>query len=129
MKLIAITGLSRDSLADLRRRRLLTFEFHSANNVVGFEEMRPGDQVFLTDATPLDLTEGLCGVIAVVKSFDTRMQHTYYGSGTTAMETEAMSARAQLAISATGKIRSVGEVKFLKPILVDVIEVKYCEAK
>ena len=129
MKLVAITGLSKDSLSELKRRHLLTFEFHSANNVVAFSDMSPGDMVFLTDATPSDLTEGLCGAIAVLKTFETRMQHTYYGSSSYAEETETMSARAQLAINSTGKIRSVGEIKFFKPIIVDVIEVKYCEAK
>jgi hypothetical protein len=128
MKLVAITGLSRDALAELKRRRLLTFEFHSANNVVAFSELSPNDMVFMTDATPLDLTEGICGVIAVVRSFDTRMQHTSYSSGTYAEEAETMSARAQLAVSANGKIRSVGKVELYKPIVVDVIEVRFCEA-
>jgi uncharacterized protein len=129
MKLVAITGISKESISDLKRRHLLTFEFYSANNVVAFSDMTIGDMVFLTDATPSDLTEGLCGVIAVVKTFETRMQHTFYGSSSYAEETETMSARAQLSNSSTGKIRSVGEIKFYKPILVDVIEVKYCEAK
>lgn len=129
MKLIAITGLSKESLSELKRRHLLTFEFHSANNVVAFSDMSPGDMVFLTDATPSDLTEGLCGMIATIKTFETRMQHTYYGSSSYAEETETLSARAQLAISSVGKIRTVGEIKFYKPIIVDVIEVKYCEAK
>ncbi len=38
MKLVAITGLSKESISDLKRRYLLTFEFHSANNVVAFSD-------------------------------------------------------------------------------------------
>ena len=129
MKLIAITGISRDSIAELKRRRLLTFEFHSANNLIAFAELRPGDPVFITESTPSDVNEGLCGTIATIKSIDTRMQQTSYSASGYTFETESMSVRAQLAVGGTGKVRSIEEVKFLKPVVVDAIEVKFCEAK
>lgn len=129
MRLVAITGLSKESLNELKHRHTRTFEFHSANNVVAFSNLNPGDMVFMTDVTPMDLSEGICGLIATVNSFDTHMQHVYYSAPGGAEEAETMSARVQLVVNSNGKIRSVGKIEFYKPIVVDVIEVRYCEAK
>jgi hypothetical protein len=129
MRLVALTGLSRDSLNELSRRRVRTFEFHSANNVLAFSGLSVGDRVFLVDASPSDLAPGLCGYIATVKAFDTRMQHVFFSSPGQSEEIETMSARAQLSFYSTGKIKSVERVGLYEPIYVDVIEVKFCEAR
>lgn len=129
MRLIALTGLSKESLGELANRKIRTFEFHSANNVVAFSELGPGDNVFLTDVPPSDMGPGLCGYIATIKGFDTRMQHVFYSGGGRGEEIETMSARVQLSLYSIGKIRNVDPVELYKPVYVDVIEVKYCEAK
>jgi len=129
MRLVALTGLSKESLIELSRRRVRTFEFHSANNVLAFSELGVGDMVFLAEFPPSDLTPGLCGCIATIKAFDTRMQHVYYGSGGYSEEMEIMSARAQLNFNSIGRIKSVERVELYEPIYVDVIDIKYCEAR
>lgn len=129
MRLVALTGLSKESLIELSRRHVRTFEFHSANNVLAFSELGVGDMVFLAEFPPSDLTPGLCGCIATIKAFDTRMQHVYYGSGGYSEEMEIMSARAQLNFNSIGRIKSVERVELYEPIYVDVIDIKYCEAR
>jgi len=129
MRLIALTGLSKEALNELSRRHVRTFEFHSANNVLAFSELDVGDTVFLIEVPPSDLAPGLCGCIASIKAFDTRMQHVFYGAGGYSEEMETMSARAQLTFKSIGKVKGVGEVDLYEPIYVDVIDVKFCEAR
>jgi len=129
MRLIALTGLSKEALNELSRRHVRTFEFHSANNVLSFSELGVGDTVFLVEVPPSDLTPGICGCIATIKAFDTRMQHVYYGTGSYSEEMETMSARAQLAFKSVGKVKSVEPVDLYEPVYVDVIDIKFCEAR
>lgn len=129
MRLIALTGLSKESLAELSRRHVRTFEFRSTNNVLAFSRLSVGDVIFLAEAPPADLTPGLCGCIATLKAFDTRMQHVYYGTGGYGEEIDTMSARAQLGFNSIGKIKGVEKIDPYGPVYVDVIDVKYCEAR
>jgi len=129
MRLIALTGLSKEALNELSRRHVRSFEFHSANNVLAFSELDVGDTVFLIDVPPSDLMPGICGSIATIKAFDTRMQHVFYGSGSYSEEMETMSARAQLIYKSIGKIKGVERVDLYEPIYVDIIEVQFYEAR
>jgi hypothetical protein len=129
MRLIALTGLNKDSLNELSRRHVRTFEFHSANNVLAFSDLDVGDTIFLIDVPPSDLAPGLCGCIATIKAYDTRMQHVYYGSGGQSEEMETMSARAQLSFKSIGKVKGIEEIDLYEPVYVDVIDVKFCEAR
>ncbi|HTY90058.1 MAG TPA: DUF473 domain-containing protein [Methanocella sp.] len=129
MRLLALTGLSKESLAELSKRHMRTFEFHSANNVLAFAELNVGDTVFLTDVPPADLAPGICGNISMVKSFDTRMQHVYYGSANYHEEMETMSARAQMGFVSIGKIKKVEKAGLYDPVYVEVIDMKFCEAR
>jgi len=129
MRLVALTGLSRESLGELAKRHIRTFEFHSANNVLAFQNISVGDTIFLSEVSPADLTPGLCGSIAVVKGFDTRMQHVYYSTSVQHEEMDTMSARAQMGYVSIGKIKSVEQAGLYEPVFVDVIDVKYCEAR
>ncbi len=129
MRLLTLTGLSKESLNELSRRHVRTFEFHSANNVLAFSELNVGDTVFLVEVPPSDLTPGICGCIATIRGFDTRMQHIFYSTGTRGEEMETMSARAQLDFKAIGKVKGVDKGGLYEPVYVDVIDVKFCEAR
>jgi hypothetical protein len=129
MRLLALTGLSKESIGELSKRHVRTFEFHSANNVLTFSQLNVGDSVFLCEVSPADLTPGLCGTIATIKGFDTRMQHVYYSSSSYQEEMETMSARAQMGYVSIGKVKKVEMAGIYEPLYVDVIDVKFCEAR
>ncbi len=129
MRLLALTGLSKESLSELSTRHVRTFEFHSANNVLTFSQLNVGDTVFLCEVPPSDLAPGICGAIATIKGFDTRMQHVYYSSSSYHEEMETMSARAQMGYVSIGKIRKVEMAGLYEPVHVEVIDVKLCEAR
>lgn len=127
--MIALTGISNESLEDLQRRHIRTFEVRSAHNVIALSSINPGDPVFLTDVVPSDLTSGICGIIATVRNLDIRMSRITFGTRDTIEEREAMTTRIQLALSSKGKIRSIEKIENYKPIIADVIDVKMCEAR
>lgn len=129
MRLLALTGLSKESINELSKRHMRTFEFHSANNVVTFSKLSVGDTVFLCEVPPEDLAPGLCGAIATIKGFDTHMQHVYYASASHHEEMETMSARAQMGYISIGKIKSVEMAGVYDPVYVEVMDVKSCEAR
>lgn len=129
MKIAAITGLNKDTIEDLLRRRIRTFEIRSTHNILAFSEIGPGDKVFITDVALPDLIPGLCGYIAIVKGVDIRMHRMTYASQANVEERETLSGRIQLILHATGKVREVYPVEIYKPIYVEAIEVAMCEAR
>lgn len=128
MRLVALTGISKESIEEFVRRRIRTFEIRSANNIISISRLKLTDSVFLTDATPPDLVEGLCGVVGVVKGIDVRMHSIAYGGFGTLEERETMAARIQLVLESDGRVKSVLPIRVYEPVFVDVIEVKRCEA-
>lgn len=129
MKIAAITGMTQDSLNDLVRRRLRTFEIRSAHNLQAFSEIGPGDKVFITDVVLPDLVPGLCGYIAIVRGVDIRMHRMTYTTQANIEERETLSGRIQLILHSTGKVRDVYPIEVYKPVYVDAIEVAMCEAR
>lgn len=129
MKLIALTGLSKESLDDLVSRGIKTFEMRSTHNIIAFSELKPGDQVYVTDVVPPDLSEGQCGVVAMIRGIDIRMHRVSYGYPGGSEEVETMAARVQLKISARARIRQVNPIEMYKPITIDAFEIRSCEAR
>ena len=129
MKLATLTGLSRESIEDLLKHNIRTFEIRSAHNLVVFSEIKPMDQVFITDAVPPDLVPGLCGHIVMVRGVDIHMNRVSFSTPLNYEERETMSARVQLMVHAIGKVRDVYPVEPYKPIYVEAIEIKHCDAR
>ncbi len=129
MKLAALTGLSRESLQELLAHRIRTFEIRSAHNLVIFSEVKPGDYIFVTDAVPPDVIPGLLGHIVTVRGIDIHMNRVAVATPLNFEERETMSARVQLMVHASGKVRDVYPVEAYKPIYVDAIELKHFEAR
>jgi hypothetical protein len=129
MRLAALTGLSRESISDLVKRGIRTFEIRSAHNLIVFSEINAGDRVFVTDAVPPDVVPGLCGHIATVRGIDVHMNRVAIATPLDYEEREAMIGRVQLVLQSGGKVREVPRADPYKPIYVDVIELRSCEAR
>jgi hypothetical protein len=129
MRLAALTGLSRESISDLVKRGIRTFEIRSAHNLIVFSEINAGDRVFVTDAAPPDVVPGLCGHIATIRGIDVHMNRVAIATPLDYEEREAMIGRVQLVLQSGGKVREVPRAGPYKPIYVDVIELRSCEAR
>lgn len=129
MKLAVLTGLSRESIEDLLKHHIRTFEIRSAHNLIIFSTIKPTDQIFITEAVPPDLTPGLCGHIVTVRGIDIHMNRVSFSTPLNYEERETMSARVQLMVHAIGKVRDVYPVEPYKPIYVEAIEIKHCDAR
>jgi hypothetical protein len=129
MKLAALTGLSCESIQDLLRRQIRTFEIRSAHNLIIFSEINVGDQIFITDAVPPDVIPGLTGYIVTVRGIDIHMNRMAISTPLNYEERETMGARVQLMMHAIGKVRDVYPVEPYKPIYVEAIEIKHVEAR
>ncbi len=129
MKLPALTGISQESIQDLLKHHIRTFEIRSAHNLVIFSEIMIGDNLFITDAVPPDVVPGLCGHIVQVRGVDIHMNRMTLSTPLNQEERETMSARVQLLVHAIGKVRDVFVVEPYKPIYVDAIEIKHCDAR
>lgn len=129
MKLAALTGLSKESIQELVNRRVRTFEIRSAHNLIVFSEIGAGDHIFVTDAVPPDVVPGLCGYIVTVRGIDIHMNRVALSTPLNYEERETMGARVQLMVHVTGKVRDVYPVQPYKPIYVEAIEIKHCEAR
>lgn len=129
MKLATLTGLSKESIQELVNRQVRTFEIRSAHNLVIFSEISAGDHIFITDAVPPDVIPGLCGYIVTVRGIDIHMNRVTMSTPFNYEEKETMGARVQLMVHAIGKVRDVYPVEPYKPIYVEAIEIKHCEAR
>ena len=129
MKLATLTGLSHESIQDLLKHQIRTFEIRSAHNLVIFSLVKPGDYVFVTDAVPPDVVPGLCGHIVQVRGVDVHMNRMTLSTPLNYEERETMSARVQLMVHAIGKVKDVFPVEPYKPIYVDALEIKHCDAR
>jgi hypothetical protein len=129
MRLAALTGLSRESISDLIKRGIRTFAIRSAHNLIVFSEVNVGDRVFVTDVVPPDVVSGLCGHIATVRGIDIHMNRVAVATPLDYEEREAMIGRVQLVLQSAGKVREVPHADPYRPLYVDVIELKSCEAR
>jgi len=129
MKLATLTGLSRESIDDLLRHRIRTFEIRSAHNMIAFSAVHPGDYMFITDAVPPDVVPGLCDPIVQVRGVDIHMNRVSLSTPLNYEERETMGARVQLMVHAIGKVRDVYPIEAYKPIYVEAIEIKHYEAR
>lgn len=129
MKIAALTGLSKESINDLVKRGIRTFEIRSTHNLIIFSDIKPGELVFITDAVPPDVVPGLCGHIASVKGVDIHMNRVTFETPLNYEERETMAGRVQLILHSVGKVKEVLPVTPYKPIYVNALEIKSCEAR
>ena len=129
MKLAALTGLSRESIEDLIKNHVRTFEIHSAHNLIIFSVIKPGDMIFVTDAVAPDVIPGLLGYVVMVRGIDLHMNRVMVSTPLNYEERETMCARVQLMLHSIGKVREVKPVEPYKPIYVEAIEIKHSDAR
>jgi hypothetical protein len=126
---VALTGISRMAMKELLSKRLRTVEIRSPNNFVALLSVKPGERIFITESSAPDIVPGSAGLIASVKAAQV-ITHRIVQSGQDYYEErEAQAARAQLQLVGAGRVRRVTSFEMGEPVMLEVDEVRYCDAR
>jgi hypothetical protein len=126
---IALTGIARHVMKELLVARVRTVEIRSPNNFFTLLNVQPGDRIFITEASAPDVQTGTSGLIASVRGIQTITHRVIQSSEDYYEESEAQAARAQLQLVAAGRVRKVAAHERGTPMMLDVDEVRYCDAR
>ena len=128
MRHLALTGISKDRIDDLLKKRVRTFELRSAHNIPIICAAHVGDELFVTDASRHDLAIGTSGVIARLRDKTITMQKVRHRVGDFYEERELMSARVQLELrEQTCRLRAIEDEGPGKLLAVETSEVCHYE--
>ncbi|HOV82077.1 MAG TPA: DUF473 domain-containing protein [Methanothrix sp.] len=126
---IALTGISRHVLKELSKNRIRTLEIRSPNNFFALLSVQAGDRIFLTDCSSSDIVPGTVGLIASIRALQTITHRTIESSRDYYEERESQAARVQLQLVAAGRVRKITNFEPGTPLMLDVDEVRYCDAR
>lgn len=126
---IALTGLARHVMNELAASRVRTVEIASPNNFFALLRVQPGDRIFLTQSSAPDVVPGTGGLIASVRALQIITHRTVQSNEDFYEERESQAARAQLQLIGVGKVRKITNFEPGTPLMLDVDEVRYCDAR
>lgn len=126
---VALTGIARHVMRELLAARVRTIEIRSPNNFFALSNIKAGERIFLTESSALDVVPGTNGLIADVRGLQTITHRVIQSSEDYYEEREAQAARAQLQLMAIGRVRRVASSEKGIPMMLDVDEVRYCDAR
>ena len=126
---IALTGLARHVMNELTAARVRTVEIRSPNNFFTLLGVQPGDRIFLTQSSAPDIVPGTGGLIASIKALQIITHRTVQSNEDYYEERESQAARAQLQLVAVGRVRKITNFEPGTPLMLDVDEVRYCDAR
>jgi uncharacterized protein len=126
---IALTGLARHVMKELTVAKIRTVEIRSPNNFYALLRVQPGDRIFLTESSAPDIVPGTGGLIVGIRALQTITHRTVQSSEEYYEECEAQAARAQLQLVTVGRVRKITNFEPGTPLMLDVDEVRYCDAR
>jgi len=122
MKIAALTGISPNVIAELKKGKPRTLELQSAHNIITLTDVLPGDHVFMTHIDLDDICSGDPGIIVEVLSITINMKrmveyiNPYYYE-----EKERMSARIQVKYVDHTIAKSVDGRNWARPTVVEIL--------
>lgn len=125
---VALTGIARHVIKELLAARVRTVEIRSPNNFVALLNAKPGDKIFLTESSAPDILLGTNGLIASVLGIQMITHRVIQSSEDYYEEREAQAARVQLQLAGVGRVRKVTSFEVGEPLMLEVDQVKYCDA-
>lgn len=126
---IALTGLARHVIKELSVAKVRTVEIRSPNNFFALLDAEPGDRIFLTESSAPDIVPGTGGLIASIRALQTITHRTIQSNEDYYEEREAQAARIQLQLLAIGRVRRIASIEPGTALMLDVDEVRYCNAR
>jgi hypothetical protein len=125
---VALTGIARHVIKELLVARVRTIEIRSPNNFVTLLNVKPGDKIFLTEASTPDILLGTNGLIASVMGIQTITHRVIQSNEDYYEEREAQAARVQLRLAGVGRVRRVTFFEVGESLELEVDQVKHCDA-
>ncbi len=126
---VTLTGIARHVVKELLAARVRTIEIRSPNNFFALSNVKPGERIFITESSAPDIVSGTNGLIADVRGLQTITHRVIQSADHYYEEIEAQAARAQLQLVAIGRVRRVEASEKGIPLMLDVDEVRYCDAR
>jgi len=125
----ALTGLAKHVMNELIAARVRTVEIRSPNNFFALLRLQPGDRIFLTQSSAPDVVPGTGGLIVAIRALQIITHRTVQSNEDYYEEREAQAARVQLQLVAVGRVRKITNFEPGTPLMLDVDEVRYCDAR
>jgi hypothetical protein len=126
---VALTGIARHVMRELLAARVRTIEIRSPNNFFALLNVKAGERIFITESSATDIVSGTNGLLADVRGLQTITHRVIQSTDDYYEEREAQAARAQLQLVAVGRVRRVEASERGAPLMLDVVEVRYCDAR
>ena len=126
---VALTGISNQVLKDLFSNYIRTLEIRSPHNFFALVNVKPDDPVFLTEASASDIVPGTSGYITRVREIQIVTHRLVQAGDFYYEEREVQAGRVQLRLVGLGRVRKIESTKIGMPMLLDVDEIRYCDAR
>ena len=121
MECITLTGISKETIDELKRGIPRTVELISANNIISLASATVDTDIFLTSIDCEDIVAGDPGIIVHLISSTIFMKHTVEMSGNHIFERERLTARMKVKFVSIAKIKTVPACEFTKATVADII--------
>ena len=107
MEYITLTGISKETIEELKRGIPRTVELTSTHNIISLASASPDTDIFLTSIECEDITTGDTGIIVHLISSTISMKHMVEIGGSHICEREHVTARMKVKFISTAKIKTV----------------------
>lgn len=116
-------------IKEILAARVRTVEIRSPNNFFAISGCQPGERLFVTDSSALDVVPGTSGLITTIKALQIITHRTIQSGEYYYEESESQAARLQLQLVGIGRVRRISSIEPFAPLTLDVDEVRYCGAR
>lgn len=126
---VALTGISKNVLKDIFSNHIRTLEIRSPNNFFALINVKPDDLVFLTEASASDIAPGTSGYITRAREVQIVTHRLVQAGDFYYEESEVQAGRVQLRLVGLGRVRRIESSAVGLPLMLDVDEIHYCDAR
>jgi hypothetical protein len=119
----ALTGISPETIRELKFGKARTLELQSTHNVITVGGISPGSHVFLTFVDLDDLTIGDPGIMVEISAISLTMKRIIeFSGGSHFEERERLSARIKVRYCCNSTVKGLVQNEMFKPLQIDVVK-------
>lgn len=106
MECVVLTGISKETIAELKRGVPRTLELTSAHNIISLASAQSGTDIFLTSIECEDIAAGDSGILVHLISSTISMKHIVTAGEGRICERERVTARIKVKFISNAKVRT-----------------------